>query len=70
MVSLNPYRELPIYSQEVVREYIGRAAGSIRPPPHIFATAESCYHDMREDSANQSVIIRCDSPPANNYLHR
>lgn len=61
LVSLNPYKRLPIYAQEVVREYIGTSSASMGPAPHIFATAEACYHDMRDRHRNQSVIISGES---------
>jgi myosin heavy subunit len=59
-VSVNPFKQLPIYTKKVVKLYIGKSiiAPELRPPPHIFATAEACYYQMRESTKNQSVVIR------------
>lgn len=64
-MSVNPFKQLPIYTKKAVKLYIGKSiiAPELRPPPHIFATAEACYYQMRESLRNQSVVIRYSSPP-------
>ncbi len=68
LVSVNPFKQLPIYTKKAVKLYIGKSiiAPELRPPPHIFATAEACYYQMRESLRNQSVVIRYSCPPNTN----
>jgi len=59
LVSVNPFKILPIYTQEIVQKYVGQRLGFL--PPHIFAIAEATYFRMKEDKRNQSVIISGES---------
>ncbi len=43
-VAVNPYRRLPIYTEQVVGMYKGRRRTEM--PPHIFAIADNAYRDM------------------------
>lgn len=56
LVSINPYKTLPIYKKENITQYIGKPIGSL--PPHIFAISESAYRFMLKDRKNQSILIR------------
>jgi hypothetical protein len=56
LVSVNPYKLLPIYSNEIVRRYIGKRIGL--EPPHIFAVGDAAYKQMQDNGGNQSLIIR------------
>ena len=52
---MNPYRKLPIYSQEYIQSYRGRRRGEL--PPHIYAVADQAYHDMVHGGGDQSILI-------------
>jgi len=43
-VAVNPYKRLPIYTQEVIDMYKGKRRNEM--PPHIFSIADNAYHDM------------------------
>ena len=43
-MAINPYRRLPIYTEQVVGMYKGKRRTEM--PPHIFAIADNAYRDM------------------------
>lgn len=44
LVAVNPYKQLPIYGDAVIRAYSGQNMGDL--DPHIFAVAEEAYKQM------------------------
>eukprot|EP01080_Neovahlkampfia_damariscottae_P000976 gene976-9883_t len=59
LISINPYKRLPISGPEHVEMYKGRFAHEL--PPHIFALAERAYKGMLNDGQDQCVIISGES---------
>uniref|UniRef100_A0A8C6ZJP2 Myosin motor domain-containing protein n=1 Tax=Nothoprocta perdicaria TaxID=30464 RepID=A0A8C6ZJP2_NOTPE len=59
LVAINPYKQLPIYEEEVIYAYSGREVGDM--DPHIFALAEEAYKQMSRYGRNQSLIISGES---------
>jgi hypothetical protein len=55
VLSVNPYRTLDIYNDQQVMEYMGQEP--YERPPHIFAVAESAYHDMKRLGKDSCIII-------------
>ncbi|XP_019849639.1 PREDICTED: unconventional myosin-Ia [Amphimedon queenslandica] len=59
VISVNPYRELDIYSQEYVTEY--RSRNIFELPPHVFAIADDAYRSLRDRNKDQCIIISGES---------
>lgn len=44
LVAINPYENIPLYGNEIVRAYHGQEMGDM--DPHVFAVAEEAYKRM------------------------
>ena len=44
LVVINPWKRLPIYTDEIVSMYKGKKRRDL--PPHIFAVCDEAYRDM------------------------
>uniref|UniRef100_A0A669BDI4 Myosin heavy chain, fast skeletal muscle n=1 Tax=Oreochromis niloticus TaxID=8128 RepID=A0A669BDI4_ORENI len=58
-VTVNPYKWLPVYNQEVVVAYRGKKRQEA--PPHIFSISDNAYQSMLTDRENQSILITGES---------
>uniref|UniRef100_A0A8C9WBB7 Myosin-7-like n=1 Tax=Scleropages formosus TaxID=113540 RepID=A0A8C9WBB7_SCLFO len=58
-VTVNPYKWLPVYNQEVVLAYRGKKRSEA--PPHIFSISDNAYQYMLTDRENQSILITGES---------
>lgn len=43
---INPYKNLPIYSEEIVEMYKGKKRHEM--PPHIYAITDTAYRSMMQ----------------------
>ncbi|KAK8861619.1 hypothetical protein IAR55_002442 [Kwoniella newhampshirensis] len=59
LISLNPYRPLPIYTPRIIAQY--RTRRREENPPHIFAVAERAWQQIGEERESQSILITGES---------
>ncbi|CAO1621231.1 unnamed protein product [Jaminaea pallidilutea] len=59
LVAVNPYQQLPIYTDAVVAAYKGRRRED--NAPHIFAVADEAMRNMLDNRENQSLLITGES---------
>ncbi|XP_055007258.1 unconventional myosin-If-like [Boleophthalmus pectinirostris] len=59
LISVNPFKQLPYFTDREVELYQG--AAQYENPPHIFALADLMFRNMMIDSENQCVIISGES---------
>eukprot|EP01130_Rhizamoeba_saxonica_P002404 TRINITY_DN12207_c0_g1_i1.p1 TRINITY_DN12207_c0_g1~~TRINITY_DN12207_c0_g1_i1.p1 ORF type:complete len:1112 (-),score=281.88 TRINITY_DN12207_c0_g1_i1:48-3341(-) len=59
LISVNPFKMLPIYEDPILFSYINKPR--IELPPHVYATAEESYRALVNEKENQCVIISGES---------
>jgi myosin protein heavy chain len=55
LISINPYKDLGLYTPQIVAAY--RKKRRDEAVPHIFATAERAWVQMGEERECQSILI-------------
>ncbi len=64
LISVNPFKRLPIYGQEFIQLYSSATAYDITP--HVFQLAQTAYSTMMQESNPQSVVISGESGAGKN----
>ncbi|GME93071.1 unnamed protein product [[Candida] boidinii] len=59
LISVNPFRDLGIYTDQVLKSYKNK--NRLEVPPHVFAIAEAMFYNLRSYNENQCVIISGES---------
>lgn len=58
LVAVNPFENLPIYSEQEIRKALNNVSS---PYPHVYLTASTAYHQMINNKKNQSILISGES---------
>merc|ERR1712142_775655 len=58
-IVVNPYKRYPIYTQTVVKMYLGKRRNEV--PPHLWAITETAYRNMLNNHKNQAMLITGES---------
>ncbi|GMI17925.1 hypothetical protein TrLO_g10564 [Triparma laevis f. longispina] len=58
LISVNPFKMLPLYTPEMMESYVN---GIRDKDPHVFAIGYQAYHNMMNEKTDQSVIISGES---------
>ncbi|XP_076864280.1 unconventional myosin-Ig [Brachyhypopomus gauderio] len=59
VVSVNPYRQMDIYGQDMIDAYRGREL--YENPPHLYAVADAAYKAMKRRAKDTCIVISGES---------
>ena len=59
LISVNPFKRLPLYTPSVIDDYIHK--GKRDMPPHVFNIAEAAFRHLMDDKSDQSILISGES---------
>ncbi|VDO36101.1 unnamed protein product, partial [Onchocerca flexuosa] len=57
---VNPWKNIPIYTKEIMEAYMRTIDNKCNLPPHVYAIAQSAYDGLQSGS-NQSILITGES---------
>ena len=60
LISVNPFKQLPIYTLSVMEEHRQKSLNRV-PKPHTFAIANKAYNKLRVELQDQAVLISGES---------
>ena len=56
LISMNPYKDLGVFSKANIQKYSGKQPFEL--PPHVFSLADETYRSLLSENENQCIIIR------------
>ncbi|XP_014832608.1 PREDICTED: unconventional myosin-Ie-like [Poecilia mexicana] len=56
LLSINPFKSLIIFSEEVRQKYEGKE--QTKNPPHVYAIADSTFRLSQSSAQDQCIIVR------------
>eukprot|EP01137_Pigoraptor_chileana_P033118 Opistho-2@23554 len=59
VVSMNPYKNVDIFANDIIKNYTGRYM--YERPPHIYALADAAYQSMKRNLRDQCIVISGES---------
>jgi myosin-7 len=59
MMSVNPFKSLPLYGYEVIKRYINPFLHGL--PPHVYLISSRAFITMRDTGRNQSILFSGES---------
>jgi hypothetical protein len=60
LVSINPFKQLPIYTVNTMADFAHSSPNRL-DPPHTFAIANSAFQNMSKEGSNQAILISGES---------
>ena len=59
LLAVNPFENLPIYSEDIMKKYVGKKLGVA--PSHVYGTAECAYQYLKQSGKSQSIVVSGES---------
>lgn len=59
MVSINPWKDLPIYDMTTMRQYADKPLNA--NPPHVYALTDVVYRSLLRERRSQAVLVSGES---------
>ena len=59
LIALNPYKMLPLYTPQIIDEFVRRDPVDL--PPHVFGIAMDSFRKLVADGKDQSILISGES---------
>jgi myosin heavy subunit len=61
LIAVNPFADLPIYTQEAMTKYVDRDIGAKGAEPHVYAMGEAAFRFVRRHRAPAAIIMSGES---------